>query len=88
MMNEKQIYRRMNECWEGEFGHHNDEAEWYGSDDPKEWECYIPSITTYVKLIMDEEAKSITIYECPSEKKYEPYKPMIDDYKRCGVWSW
>ena len=62
MMNEKQIYRRMNECYESQYGD-RDEDEWYGDDDPKIWRFYRPSEDLEVKMIMDEENKQIKVYE-------------------------
>lgn len=62
MMNEKQIYRRMNEAYESLFGD-RDEDEWYGDDDPKIWRFYRPSEDLEVKMIMDEENKQINVYK-------------------------
>lgn len=62
MMNEKQIYRRMNEAYESLFGD-RDEDEWYGDDDPKIWKFYRPSKDLEVKMVMDEENKRINVYK-------------------------
>lgn len=62
MMNEKQIYRRMNEAYETLFGD-RDEDEWYGDDDPKIWRFYRPFKDLEVKMVMDEENKRITVYK-------------------------
>lgn len=79
MMNEKQIYRRMNECFESDYKNYEHEAEWYGSDDPKEWMFYIPSQAMTVKMIMEEKSKRIMIYEqwCGKE-----------DFEYVGNYSW
>ncbi len=62
MMNEKQIYRRMNEAYETLFGDRI-EDEWYGDDDPKIWRFHRPSEDLEVKMIMDEENKRIAVYK-------------------------
>lgn len=72
MMNEKQIYRRMNEVYESLFGD-RDEDEWYGDDDPKIWRFYRPSKDLEVKMVMDEKNKQITIYK---------------NHKYSGICSW
>ena len=72
MMNEKQIYRRMNEAYETLFGD-RDEDEWYGDDDPKIWRFYRPSKDLEVKMVMDEENKRIAVYK---------------DHKYSGNYSW
>lgn len=81
MLNEKQIYNRMNQCYEAEYGDYDNEAEWYGNDDPKEWLFYIPSQCINVKLLMIEEEKRIDIYERREDTKEE-------DYRRVGNYSW
>ena len=81
MMNEKQIYKRMNQCYENEYGNYDDEAEWYGSDDIKEWMFYIPSKRTYVMLKMEEENKEIRIFETKEEARDKAWK-------RVGIYSW
>lgn len=73
MLNEKQIFNRMNRAYENYFGD-KDEDEWYGSDDSKEWEFHRPSTDTYCKLVMNEKEKRIDIYEGKSR----------DSYKRIG----
>lgn len=80
MMNEKQIYRRMNECYESEYGNYDNEAEWYGSNDPKTWEFEIPSRQVKVQMLMEEESKRIIINERPYGKGNE--------YKRVGCYEW
>lgn len=80
MMNEKQIDKRMNDCYESEYGMYDNEAEWYGTDDPKEWVFEIPSRQVKVQMLMDEENKRIFINERPYGEGNE--------YKRVGVWSW
>ena len=61
MMNEKQIYRRMNEAYETFFGD-RDEDQWYGDDNPKIWRFYRPSKDLEVKMVMDGELR-ISVYE-------------------------
>ena len=80
MLNEKQIYNRMKQCYEAEYGEYDGEAEWYGSDNPKEWLFYIPSQRINVKLLMNEEEKRIDIYE--------RIENGLRDYRRVGNYSW
>lgn len=76
MMTEKQIYRRMNEAYDSDYGD-RDEDEWYGEDDPKIWRFYRPSIGYEVKLQMVEEDKRVDIYE-----------KVNGDWFRVGVYCW
>lgn len=69
MLNEKQVQTRMNRAYENYFGN-SDEDEWYGSDDFKEWEFYRPSTGIYGKLVMNEAAKRIDVYEGKSRTDY------------------
>ena len=81
MLNEKQIYKRMNQCYKSEYGEYDGEAEWYGTDDLKEWLFFIPSQNINVKLLMNEEKKRIDIYERREDMKER-------DYERVGNYSW
>lgn len=76
MMNEKQIYRRMNEAYESEYGDRVDD-EWYGDDDYKVWRFYRPSEHLEVKMIMVEECKRIDIFE-----------KRNGEYQKVGNYSW
>lgn len=76
MMNEKQIYRRMNECYEAEYGD-RDEDEWYGDDDPKIWRFYRPFEDLEVKLEMVEERKRVDIFE-----------KRNGEYQKVGNYKW
>lgn len=78
MMNEKQIYNRMNKCYESEYGHYDGEAEWYGSDHPKEWKFYIPSKKITVLMLMEEKTRRIYL----NEKKDDE-----DEYRRVGIYD-
>jgi len=70
MMNEKQIYRRMNECFESDYKMYDDEAEWYRGDDPKEWKFYIPSEDIDVRLTLDEANKRVLMEESKSKGEF------------------
>ena len=76
MMTEKQIYRRMNEAYESDYGY-RDEDEWYGEDNSKIWRVYRPSIGYEIKLQMVEEYKRVDIYE-----------KVNGDWFSVGVYCW
>lgn len=77
MLNENQIFKRMQKAYIEYYGD-SAEDEWYGSDDSKEWEFHRPSTDIHVKMVMDEAAKRIDIYEGKTR----------NDYKRVGNYSW
>ena len=77
MMTEKQIYRRMNECYEMEYGAHDEEDEWYGDDDFKIWRFHRPSEDLEVKLEMIEERKRVDIFE-----------KRNGEYQKVGNYKW
>lgn len=68
-MTEKQMKRRMDEAWELHYKEYEMEAEWYGTNDFKIWVCDIPSKEITVKMVLDETAKRVSIYEAPLEKQ-------------------
>lgn len=78
MMNEKQIYNRMNKCYEEVF---RDEPtdEWYGDDNPKVWRFNRPGENIGYKMVMNEEEKRIDIYYRYNDKGEYLYK---------GTYSW
>lgn len=76
MMTEKQIFRRMNEAYENEYGDKL-EDEWYGDDDPKIWRFYRPSEDLEVKLEMVEERKRVDIFE-----------KRNGEYQKMGNYKW
>ena len=79
-MTSKQMYRRLNECYESEYGDHDWEAEWYGTDDEHIWLFYIPSNMITVKLELNEKAKRVDIMERKDGAETE--------FRRVGNWSW
>lgn len=78
MMNEKQIYNRMNKCYEEVF---RDEPtdEWYGDDNPKIWRFYRPREDTTFLMEMNEEEKRIDISFRNGTK---------GEYKKYTTYSW
>lgn len=76
MMTEKQIYRRMNEAYENEYGDKL-EDEWYGDESPKIWRFHRPSEDLEVKLEMVEERKRVDIFE-----------KRNGEYQKVGNYSW
>lgn len=62
-LTEKQIYNRLNKCWEQHYSTYTNEAEWYGVDSPNIWICDIPSRKISVRLTLDLSNKKISIEE-------------------------
>jgi hypothetical protein len=65
MLNEKQIYNRMNRCYEnhleGNNAYYLNTDEWYGSTDPTIWVFYRPSEDKTYRMELDCETKDIRI---------------------------
>lgn len=76
-MTDRQIYKRMNECYTTEYGDDYDD-EWYGSNNPTEWKFYRPSKDLTVLMNMDIENKRIKMQE----------KKKGEDYKTVGYYKW
>lgn len=77
MMNEKQIYNRMNKCYEELFGDEPTD-EWYGDNDPKIWKFYRPrQDITYIMEMNEEEKKiEISIHK-RSDGEYEKFSTYV-----------
>lgn len=87
-MTEKQIKRRMDEVWESLYKQYDMEAEWYATDDVREWICDIPSMQITVKMVLIEESKRISVYEAPLEKQSR-YDYIRDaEWEVRGHYSW
>ena len=76
-MTEKQIFNRMNQCYETMFGDEI-EDEWYGDDSPTIWRFYRPREKTTYKMVMDVANKFIEIY----------YRQDREEYKYKGNYNW
>ena len=84
MLNEKQIYNRMNRFYMNNMGtdeHDVNCDEWYGTDDPREWKFYRPSDDTNYRFVLNED-KSITVYIKESnEEEFKQVETVKDgDY--------
>ena len=69
-LTKKQIYNRLNKCWEWHYSSYTHEAEWYGQYDGKDieenvWICDVPSLMKSVRLTLDLDTKHI----CMEERK-------------------
>lgn len=69
MMNEKQIYNRMNKAYEYYFGDEPTD-EWYGDDSPTLWRFHRPREKMTYKMVMDIENKIIEIYGRKDKEEY------------------
>ena len=77
-MTEKQIFRRMNEAYEIEYGEDSSD-EWFGEDSPEIWRFYRPSKETEYKMVMDQPNKKVNFF----------YKKKDDsEFHRSGCYSW
>ena len=82
-MTEKQIRKRLEDCFMSEYGRYDEEAEWWGDDDPHIWRCDIPSLRVGVRLTLIEEDKRIDI----EERRVEG-NGWYGEYHRVGNYSW
>lgn len=88
-MNEKQIYRRMNEAFEAEFSKYEYEAAWWGNDDLHIWVFTLPSLGIDIKMELNEEVKQVRFYvrdTIPNKRNYS----YVDNanWKSRQSWSW
>lgn len=78
-LTEKQIYNRMNRCYEnfleGDVYQYTDE--WYGSDNPLEWVFYRPSNNTTYRMELELETKDIHV------GKFQGVSPYSDLETAC-----
>lgn len=84
-LTEKQIYNRLNKCWESHYSTCTDEAEWYGQYDGKNidinvWICDIPSRMISVRLTLDLDTKHICMEQRPIIK-YDRLHSVYGEWK-------
>lgn len=60
-MTEKQIYNKLDRCWEWNFSQYTNEAEWYPDTEKHVWVCDIPSIMKSVRLTLNLDTAAIHI---------------------------
>ena len=87
-MTEKQIKRRMDEAWELYYKEHENEAEWYGNDEPNVWVCDIPSKKITVKMVLIEDKKRVSIYEAPLEMQSSYEHVRETEWKARSHYKW
>ena len=75
-MTEKQIFKRMSQAYADVYGDYS-EDEWYGDDSPTIWRFHRPSTNLDAKLVMNEKAKRIDLFE-----------KQNDEYRKTGNYSW
>lgn len=85
---EKQIKRRMDKAWELHYKNHDSEAEWYANPQPNVWVCDIPSKEVTVKMVLEEDAKRVSIYEAPLKKQTRYDVVRNTDWQFRGNYSW
>ena len=69
-MTEQQIYNRLNRCYLNCMVDNKEQVmtdEWYGTDDPKDWQWYRPSDNKRYRLVLNPD-KTIDCYESNYEK--------------------
>lgn len=68
-MTEQQIYNRLNRCYLNCMVDNKEQVmtdEWYGTEDPKDWQWHRPSDDKRYRLVLNPD-KTITCYESKSE---------------------